>query len=170
MTVPLRPVAEMSIVNSGSQTCWGTCAGWAHAPTPLHTVPPLCLRRNSRRHCHCHTVPQGTATYVTPVLGIPMCPTAWWPQTARAHGNVPVVTGTHTVTKQVFNLTVFLRWEPEKSRVNSWSAYPTKPKSVSIWLLFIAPMELALTEAAVSRSTLNKAVINVQSCTSTRQG
>lgn len=74
------------------------------------------------------------------------------------------------MAKQVFNLTVSLGWAQEESRANSWSAYPTKPRSVSISLLFIALMELELSEAAVSKSTVNKAVINVQSCTSTGQG
>lgn len=97
-------------------------------------------------------------------------PTARWARIAGAHRNIPAVAGTHTMAKQVFNLTVSLGWAQEESRANSWSAYPTKPRSVSISLLFIALMELELSEAAVSKSTVNKAVINVQSCTSTGQG
>lgn len=120
--------------------------------------PPV--PRDAPRRSHSHD----------PGSGTPVCHAAQRARTAGAHRNLPAVAGTHTVTKQVFNLTVSLGWVQEESRANSWSAYPTKPRSVSISLLFIALMELELSEAAVSRSTVNKVVINVQSCTSTGQG
>lgn len=173
MTVLLRSAAEMSIVSSSSQPCWRMCAD---RHMLLHRNSP----HGTRPH---HPASEGTLGVTASAT---QCPGAWplmwlrfWhthvPHSLVATGsqspwNVPVVTGTHTVTKQAFNLTVFLRREQEESRVNSWSAYPNTPRSVSTWLLFIALMELALTEAAVSRSTLTKAVINVQSCTSTGQG